>query len=196
MKLFVIALTALLPCLAASSDADSGKSLGTPNAPIRIEVFSDFECPACKGLHEQVLPLVMRDYVIPGKVYLVSREFPLPGHPYSREAANYAVAAARLGKYQEVTDALFLNQVALTANGKVWDTVAGVLTPAEAKRVQLLAKDPSVLSAVQHDLEEGRAAGINQTPTMIITRGLNRVPVAGAINYLLLKTLLDGLLAK
>jgi predicted DsbA family dithiol-disulfide isomerase len=70
------------------------------------------------------------------------------------------------------------------------------LTPAEAKRVQLLAKDPSVLSAVQHDLEEGRAAGINQTPTMIITRGLNRVPVAGAINYLLLKTLLDGLLAK
>jgi len=52
------------------------------------------------------------------------------------------------------------------------------------------------LSAVQHDLEEGRAAGINQTPTMIITRGLNRVPVAGAINYLLLKTLLDGLLAK
>jgi protein-disulfide isomerase len=194
MKLFALALAALLPCLAASSDADSGKSLGSPSAPIQIEVFSDFECPACKGLHEQILPLVMRDYVIPGKVFLVSREFPLPMHPYSREAASYATAAARLGKYQQVADTLFLNQVAWSASGKVWDTVANVLTPVEAKKVQLLAKDPSVLSAVQHDLDAGRAASINQTPTMIVTRGANRFPVAGAVNYNLLRSLLDGLL--
>ena len=194
MKLLALALTALLPCLAASSDADPGKSMGSPNAPVRIEVFSDFECPACKGLHERILPLVFKDYVIPGKVYLVSREFPLPMHQYSREAANYATAAARLGKYEQVADALFLNQVAWEANGKVWDTVANVLTPAEAKKVQLLAKDPSVLSEVQHDLEQGMAAGINQTPTMIVTRGTNRFPVVGAVNYNLLRSLLDGLL--
>jgi len=194
MKLFALALTALLPCLAASSDADPGKSMGSPNAPVRIEVFSDFECPACKGLHEQLLPLVMRDYVIPGKVYLVSREFPLPMHQYSREAANYATAAARLGKYQDVADALFKNQLVWEVNGKVWDTVAGVLTPAEAKKVQLLAKDPSVLSEVQRDVDAGRAAGINQTPTMIVTRGANRFPLAGAVNYNLLRSLLDGLL--
>ena len=194
MKLLALALTALLPCLAASSDADPGKSMGSPNAPVRIEVFSDFECPACKGLHEQILPLVVGDYVIPGKVYLVSREFPLPMHQYSREAANYATAAARLGKYQQVADTLFLNQVAWAANGKVWDTVAGVLTPVEAKKVQLLAKDPSVLSAVQHDVDAGKAASINQTPTMIVTRGPKSFPLAGAVNYNLLRSLLDGLL--
>jgi protein-disulfide isomerase len=194
MKLFALALTALLPCLAASSEADSGKALGSPSAPIRIEVFSDFECPACKGLHEQIFPLIMRDYVIPGKVFLVSREYPLPMHPYSREAANYATAAARLGKYQQVADTLFLNQVAWGASGKVWDAVAGVLTPAEAKKVQSLAKDPSVLSEVQRDVDAGRAAGINQTPTMIVTRGTNRFPVTGAVNYNLLRSLLDGLL--
>src|SRR5271157_2693353 len=112
MKLIALAFAALLPCLAASSNADPGKSMGSPSAPIRIEVFSDFECPACKGLHEQILPLVFKDYVIPGKVCLVSREFPLPMHPYSREAANYATAAARLGKYEQVANALFLNQAA------------------------------------------------------------------------------------
>jgi predicted DsbA family dithiol-disulfide isomerase len=79
-------------------------------------------------------------------------------------------------------------------NGKVWDTVAGVLTPAEAKKVQLLAKDPSVLSEVQRDVDAGKAAGINQTPTMIVTRGTNRFPVTGAVNYNLLRSLLDGLL--
>jgi protein-disulfide isomerase len=194
MKLFAVALAALLPCLAASSDADPGKALGSPSAPIRIEVFSDFECPACKGLHEQILPLVFKDYVIPGKVYLVSHEFPLRMHQFSREAANYATAAARLGKYEQVADTLFLNQVAWSASGKVWDTVANVLTPAEAKKVQALAKDPAVLSEVQRDLEAGMAAGINQTPTMFVTRGTNRFPVVGAINYNLLRSMLDGLL--
>lgn len=194
MKLFALALTALLPCLAASSDADPGKSLGSPSAPIRIEVFSDFECPACKALHEQILPLVFKDYAIPGKVYLVSREYPLAMHQFSREAAGYATAAARFGKYQDVADALFKNQLVWEVNGKVWDTVAGVLTPAEAKKVQLLAKDPSVLSEVQRDVDAGKAAGINQTPTMIVTRGTNRFPVTGAVNYNLLRSLLDGLL--
>ena len=194
MKLLVLALTALLPCLAASSDADSGKALGSPSAPVRIEIFSDFECPACKGLHEQILPLLFKDYVIPGKVYLVSREFPLQMHPYSREAAGYATAAARFGRYEQVADTLFLNQVAWSASGKVWDTVANVLTPAEAKKVQVLAKDPSVLSAVQHDLDAGMAAGINQTPTMFVTHGTSRFPIAGAVNYNLLRSMLDGLL--
>ncbi|MGA9625074.1 MAG: thioredoxin domain-containing protein [Bryobacteraceae bacterium] len=194
MKLFALALTALLPCLAASSDADPGKVLGSPSAPIRIEVFSDFECPACKTLHEQILPLVFKDYVIPGKVYLVSREYPLPMHQFSREAANYATAAARFGKYQDVADALFKNNLVWELNGKVWDTVAHVLTPAEAKKVQLEAKDPSVLSEVQRDVDAGRAAGINQTPTMFVTRGTNRFPVVGAVNYNLLRSLLDGLL--
>ena len=194
MKVLALALAALLPCLAASSDADSGKSMGSPSAPIRIEVFSDFECPACKGLHEQILPLVFKDYVIPGKVYLVSREYPLPMHQYSREAANYATAAARIGKYEQVANALFLNQAAWEVSGKVWDTVANVLTPAEAKKVQSLAKDASVLSAVERDVDAGKAAAINQTPTMIVTRGTSRFPVVGAVNYNLLRSLLDGLL--
>jgi protein-disulfide isomerase len=194
MKLLAIALTALLPCLAASSDADPGKSQGNPGAPIRIEVFSDYECPACKGLHEQILPLVFKDYVITGKVYLVSREFPLRMHQYSREAAGYATAAARLGKYPQVADALFKNQVAWAASGKVWDTVANVLTPVEAKKVQALAKDPAVLSEIERDLEAGMSAGLNQTPTMIVTHGTSRFPVAGAVNYNLLRSMLDGLL--
>jgi protein-disulfide isomerase len=196
MKLLTLALAILLSCLAASTNDDPGKSLGSPSAPVRIEVFSDFECPACKGLHEQVLPLLIKDYVIPGKVYLVSREYPLPMHQYSREAAAYATAAARLGKYQEVADSLFLNQITWGANGKVWDTVAGVLSPADAKKVQALAKDPSVMSVIQRDVDDGKAAGINQTPTMIITRNTNRFPIAGTINYNLLRSLLDGLLQR
>src|SRR6266496_4655156 len=99
MRVFAIALLALIPCLGASPEFDKGKITGNPSAPIRIEIFSDFQCPACKLLHDQLLPALTKDYVMSGKVYVVNHEFPLPMHPYSREAAQYATAAARFGIY-------------------------------------------------------------------------------------------------
>jgi protein-disulfide isomerase len=196
MKLLALALAALLPCLAATPDAGKGKAFGNPAAPILIELFSDFQCPACKTLHEQTLPLLMRDFVVAGKVYLVHREFPLNGHAHSREAAEYATAAARLGKYEQVAGALFKNQLAWSADGKVWETVAGALAPADQKKLQALAKDPAVLAEVQHEVDLALATKINQTPTMIITHRLKRYPWSGYPNYDLFRRFLDDLLTK
>jgi protein-disulfide isomerase len=196
MKWIATVLVALLPCVAASLDAHKGKALGNPSAPVHIVIYSDYECPACKGFHEQVLPMMMRDYVVPGKVYIVSREFPLPMHQYSREAANYAVAAARIGKYTDVADALFQSQAAWSVNGKVWETVAGVLTAAEQKKVQALAKDAAVMAEVQADVTGAQNDKINQTPTVIVERGARHYAFPGPTpaNYTLLRSLIDGLL--
>src|SRR6202035_5250518 len=101
-------LAVILPCLAATGDSGKGKALGNPAAPLLIEMYSDFQCPHCKHLHETFLPGLIKDYVNTGKAYLVCREFPLPGFgPRSREAAADATSAARIGKYQQVADALF-----------------------------------------------------------------------------------------
>lgn len=199
MKLSAFALIALLPCLAASlGDIEKSKSIGNPGAPVRIDVYSDFQCPACKGFHEIVLPMLIRDYVVPGKVYVVSREFPLTMHPYSREAAGYAVAATQVGKYQQVADALFRTQAVWSTNGKVWDTVAAVLTPTEQKKVQALAKEPSVLTEVQQDVDAGNMIRINQTPTIFISKGQKRYPYAGPgpDNYPFLRALIDDLISR
>jgi len=194
MKVFVTALLALIPCLAASPDIDKGKILGNPGAPIRIEIFSDFQCPACKMMHDQLLPSLMRDYVIPGKVCLVNHDFPLAMHPYSREAAHYATAAASFGIYQPVADRLFQNQATWAASGKVWDTVAGVLSPEQQKKVQAMAKDPAVIASVQHDVELGQKEKVSSTPTMILTHGSQRFPLPWPVNYNFLRSLLDGYL--
>jgi protein-disulfide isomerase len=196
MKRYALALALLLPCTAAVSNIDKAKALGSPNAPIVMEVFASFDCPHCRELHEVTMPLVMRDFVNTGKVYLVNREFPLSGqyHPYAREAASYAVAAARIGKYTEVAEALFRNQAIWATNGKVWETVASVLTPTEQKKVQALANDPGVVSEVQREYDEGVALGVNSTPTVFVTRGSNRYPIPGQqLNYSFLKSLLDGM---
>lgn len=196
MKPVALALALLLPCLAVGPDVDRAKAAGNPSAPVRFDLYSDFQCPHCKMLHETILPAIVRDYVITGKAYLVNHEFPLNGHIYARDAANYATAAARIGKYQQVTDAIFQNQNSWGMTGKVWDVVAAVLSPADQKKVQALAKDPSVLAEVQHDVDAGTAAHVNQTPTMIVTRGMKQTPWAYWTDYNLFKGYVDEMLAK
>jgi protein-disulfide isomerase len=197
MKRTVLALGGLLWSAAGWAGAPSkGMAVGSPNAPITIEVFSDFECPHCKILHEQVLRPLIRDYVVPGKVYLIHREFPLAGHAYSRLAALYVTAAARIGKYQEVSDVLFLDQTVWEVNGKVDETVSSVLTPAEAAKVRALAKEPEIQAEVQHDVDMARALGINQTPTMIVKHRSIPYPISGSVNYDLLRSFLDDRLKK
>ena len=63
------------------SDVDPHKAMGSKNAPIAMEVFSDFQCPACKALFLKVNQKLMDNYVITGKVYLIHRDFPLPCTP-------------------------------------------------------------------------------------------------------------------
>jgi len=192
MRLALLALTAVL----VAGAADNGKILGSPTAPLRLEVYSDFACPACRTFHEQTLPMIVRDYVMPGKLAIVNHEFPLniPAHKHSREAANYATAAARLGIYQPVSDALFRAQESWNESGKVWETVATVLSADQQKKVQALVKDPTVPAEVQHDVDAGTKEKISSTPTIFLVRGAQRLPIPFPVNYGFLRSLIDGYL--
>jgi protein-disulfide isomerase len=197
MKRYALALALLLPCMAAVPEIDKAKALGSPTAPIVMEVFESFDCPHCKDLNETTLPLVIRDFVNTGKVYLVHREFPLSGqyHPNAREAANYATAAGKIGKYEQVSDALFKSQMAWYMDAsKVWPAVASVLSPLEQKKVQELAKTPAVTGEVEREYQEGVTLGVNATPTMVVTHGPQRFPIAAQqLNYGFLKSMIDGM---
>lgn len=196
MKLCAIALLTLSSCLAATPPIDRAKAIGNPSAPITIEVFSSFDCPHCKIFHETVEPELVRDYVTPGKVYLVKREFPLSGqyHMFAREAAIDATAAARIGKYEPVADALYKTQASWAMDGKVWQTVASVLTAADQAKVQALTKEPGVQAEVQQDYDEGMAGAISSTPTIVISYKGKRYPFSGVPNYDLFRKFLDDLL--
>jgi protein-disulfide isomerase len=195
MRLIALICALILPHAVNSAASAGGKNLGVPTAPVMIEVYSDFQCPACKTLHEQTLRPLVLDYVRTGKVYLVHREFPLTGHAYSRQTAYLACAAERIGKYMQVADAIFASQAVWSVNGKVEEAVLRVLTPAEAAKLRALTKDPGVVAEVERDLQLGGKIPIQQTPTMIITHRLRQLPLTGSVNYALLRRYIDGLLA-
>lgn len=184
------ALSKLTPAVLAGR-----KSIGNPSAPIRIDEFTDFQCPGCRALYMQTLRPLLKDYVATGKVYLVHHDFPLPMHRYSRQAAEYADAAAAIGRFEPVERALFTHQPQWKLNGRILPFLAAVLRPGELKRVEQLARTRAIRDAVLHDMLLGRRMHVYETPTMYITHKGNRTgPVVGLVQYPILRRYLNVLL--
>ena len=197
MKTIMLTVAGLLAmsAVAAGPTAGGGKAMGRPTAPITIDLYSDFQCPHCKELHDDVLPSLINDYVNPGKVYLVRRYFVLK-FPYSQLSATYACAADHVGKYNQVSDVLFQRQATWGQTGKVDETVASVLSPADAEKVRKLVKDPSIAAEITDDVAMGTRDKVSQTPTMVIVHNGQRTPIAGNVGYSLLRMYLDKLLTQ
>ena len=186
--------TAAPRAMAAPADITALKALGSKSAPITMQVFSDFQCPACRELYFSVVRNVIDNYVSAGKVYLIHRDMPLPMHQHSRIAARYANAAAVARRMEKVTAALFEKQAAWTADGNVDGTVAAVLTPGEMNRVRKLVNSGTLEAGIDKDLALGMEFRVTQTPTTIITYKGTNYPVVGVVSYNMMKTFLEQLL--
>jgi protein-disulfide isomerase len=194
--LVVIAMMALhLPTEA--QDVSPEQVLGgRPDSPVRIEVFSDFQCPACRTVYLETMKQVLRDYCALDKVCLIYREFPLKAHPYSRLAARYSLAAQRIGRkqWQAVLDSLYTNQAQWSLDGNVDATVARALGAEDMQKVRKLVQDASVNDAINRDLALGEQREIKSTPTIFID-ALGRVQkVVGGLDYPILKEYIDRII--
>ena len=182
--------------LPAVSDIDPHKAFGSKNAPVIMEVYSDFQCPACKQLFKTTNQQLMDNYVNTSKVYLVHRDFPLPMHAYSRVAASYARAAAHIGRTEAVELALFQNQEKWEANGDVKGIVSAALTPADMKKVQALVDGKTLEPLIERDKQLGQMVPINQTPTTVFHSKGQTYPYVGVMSYDVLKQFIDQLLSQ
>ena len=180
----------------AISDIDPHKAFGSKTAPVVMEVFSDFQCPACKTLYTGTNRQLMDNYVSTGKVYLIHRDFPLPMHAYSRVAARYARAAAQIGKVEPVEQALYQNQEKWEQNGDVDGTVASVLSVADMAKVRALVKGGTLEAGIDKDYALGQGYHVNQTPTSIIHYKGQTYPVVGQQPYPIFRDFLDQLLSQ
>ena len=178
------------------ADIDPTKAFGNKTAPVVVEIYSDFQCPACKQLFLNTTQKVMENYVNTGKIYLVHRDFPLPMHAYSRIAARYARAAAQIGKFEPVEQVLFQNQEKWEQTGDVDGTVAGVLSAAETAKVRALVKGGTLDAAIDKDSALGQSYRVSQTPTTVFHSKGQTYPFAGVMTYDMLKQFLDQLLSQ
>jgi protein-disulfide isomerase len=181
----------------AAAGTTSRKGIGSPSAPITMEVFGDFQCPACRTFYETTVKQVIDDYVTPGKVYLVHRDFPLEMHPYARQAARLANAAAELGQFEAIERALYDHQDEWVGKGNIEEIIAPSFAPAQFKKFQTY--ESQHLAEINASIEKDRALGnqrnVNQTPTVFVTsHGKMEALPGGGVDYKLLKQYFDYLL--
>ena len=178
------------------SDVDPRRAYGSKNAPITMEVFSDFQCPACKQLYKTTNQLLLDNYVNSNKVYLIHRDFPLPMHAYSKIAARYVRAASQLGKSEQAEKALFDNQEKWEQSGDVDGILAASLSAADMTKIRAVAKGTSLDTVIEKDVTLGKGYNVNQTPTTIIHYKGQTYPVVGVVSYDVLHSFLDQLLSQ
>jgi protein-disulfide isomerase len=182
---------------AASESVNFQKFIGNPNAPIKMEVFGDFQCPACRNFFENTVKQVIDDYVIPGKVYIIHRDFPLDVHPYARQAARLANAAANYGQFEAIERALYDHQDEWSAKGNIDEVIAGSFPAAQFKKFQTFESQHmnEINASIESDRTMGMQRNVNQTPTVYVTyRGKTEALPGGGVDYKLLKSYFDYLL--
>lgn len=155
-------------------DRPTQRTLWNKNAKHTLAVFSDHQCPACKVYHEYLAAfedVKNPNNAITKNVAFTFRYFPLYQiHQHAFQLAYAAEAAARQGKFAEVTARFFADQGTFETmkDAKAYVIkVAKDLKLDEAK-FQNDMNDGALQSAVQDDLALGEKLGVNATPTFYL----------------------------
>jgi protein-disulfide isomerase len=204
LQVFVLgALAGLFPALlSAEPRQSSAKAAVVPDvtalkAAGSREAFSDYQCPQCRIFYLDTARQLMDTYIPAGKVYYVHRDFPLSMHSHSREAARWATAAAIAGVFPTAEQALYSKQDEWGATGKIEDTLASALSPADMKKVRMIeaTQGAQIDAAIAKDMALGESRGVNGTPSIYVFHKGQMTPLPpGGVNYSLLKQYIDYLL--
>jgi protein-disulfide isomerase len=162
--------------------AADGPTRGPAGAPVTIIEFSDYQCPYC-GRAEPTVKRLLEAY--PGKVRIVYRDFPLPGHEDAPKAAEAARCAADQGKFWEMHDKLFENQRALEiGNLKAYARAAG----ADGTKFDACLDGGTKTKEVEASFRAGNEVGVHSTPTFFI----NGRPLSGALPFETFQQVVDN----
>jgi protein-disulfide isomerase len=152
----------------------NGTAIGDPNAPVVIEVFSDFQCSACEVFHEQSTQALIDAYVNTGQVYLVYRHFPIidqrTARKESEDAALASLCAAEQGRFWEYHDVLFTNRTGENVGAFVSARLEKFAENLGLDMDQFVAclDDDRYRADMNADFADGQELGVGSTPTLVI----------------------------
>ncbi len=140
-----------------------GYLIGNNKAPLRIIVFSDYQCPGCRQLWQQAKEIRRAHH---DSVAFLAYHYPLSSHLYATEAAVSSVCAANQGQFAAYHFQLFEHQDSLTATS--WTNYAKASGVSDTVRFQACLNSSAASASVAADVRAGDRLHIEATPTFII----------------------------
>ncbi|MFI0504435.1 DsbA family protein [Streptomyces albogriseolus] len=166
----------LLPL--ARRDTADPLALGSPDAPVVLIEYSDFQCPFCGRFARETKPDLVRDYVDKGILRIEWRNFPVFGAE-SDQAARAGWAAGRQNRFWQFHDEAYTEPRRRNAGDFGEDNLVAMARKAGVEDLARFEKDmasEAAHQAVTRDSEEGYGIGVTSTPAFLI----NGRPVLGA----------------
>ncbi len=141
---------------------------GRADAPVRVVVFADFECPYCRVAMKALRDISRNDS---SHVSLWYKNYPLTQDERAIPAALAYLAAVRQGKGWEMNDLLFAHADDLSdAVLEACAAQAGL----DLARYRADIASPELIERVHSEKREGVSFGIHKTPGILVNGKLYR----------------------
>ncbi|MEK7567906.1 MAG: thioredoxin domain-containing protein [Patescibacteria group bacterium] len=172
--------------------------LGNPDAELVVIEFSDTECPFCKNFHQTMLQLI-NEYGKDGKVAWVYRHMPIEQlHSKAKKEAEATECAAKIGgksKFWDYVNAIF--EITPSNDGLDLAKLPEIATQIGLNRAEFerCLSSGEFTEKINQSIADASLAGAQGTPySIIVSKSGETYPVEGAIPYIALKSIVDGLL--
>jgi protein-disulfide isomerase len=147
---------------------DSHRLSQAPDEKAVLVEFLDFECESCLAAYPVVEDL-SEEYG--ENLTVVSRYFPLPGHPNSETAAAAVEAAAQQGRFEEMHARMYETQTEWSHTNE--DRSPVFRGYAEELGLEMAAydaaiADPATMERINRDKADGMALDVEGTPTFFL----------------------------
>jgi protein-disulfide isomerase len=152
--------------------AQSGVSLGDPDAPATLIEFADLQCPFCAEFATGELPGVIDQYVRSGELRLELRLLAFIG-PDSERARQVANAAALQDRLWDYTERFFRNQGAENSGYATDAFLQRLARQTPGLDVDQLAEDyagPEAEALTRQAERLGRQLQVDGTPSFYLVR--------------------------
>ncbi|MGD2144491.1 MAG: DsbA family protein [Anaerolineae bacterium] len=146
----------------------TGTSMGDPEAPVRIEEFSDFLCSHCGTFALETEPSLIDEYIATGQVHFTYRNFPL--RPVSFGPAEASLCAAEQGSFWRYHDVLFANQQPSDPEAYSDRRLIAFADQVglDSSAFEDCLNEGRYAGQIEEDYAAGIQAGVNATPTFFI----------------------------
>lgn len=146
-----------------------GRALGRSDAPATLDVWEDYQCPGC-GLYSTAMePRLIREYVAPGRLRIVFRDYAFLGQE-SLDAAAAGRAAGNQGAFWAYHDWLFANQSGENRGAFRREVLVEIARRIglDVARFERDLDDPATAAAVAAERDAGSSVPVNSTPTLVL----------------------------
>ena len=159
-------------------DGNASLGVGDPAAPFVLTVFEDYQCPYCKRLNDWIAALPAE---LKAKMYVVSKNLPLPRHSWAKAGAALALCAYRQSPqaFAELREVLFANQETLQQTNILEQVTAKLDAASQVDTVALRVcydSNGTTENQIERDVQLAATLEVARTPTVFVNgRRLTRL---------------------